>query len=411
MTKRQLRLLPHQFELIADTTTRVIGLTSGFGGGKTFAVARKAVDLLLKNPGFDGICTEPNFPLLTQILIPELKAALDFFGIPYKLNKSDMIFYCMVQGKETRIICKSLEDYGRAIGINAAWVIADEFDTTKQDKAYPAYLKLLGRIRVGNVRQFVIVSTPEGFGAMHRIFVEEMTSEKRLIKARTTDNKHLPDDFIKSLYDAYPENMIDAYINGEFVNLTSGTVYRAYNRITHRSNESILDREPLYIGMDFNVMKQAATVYVKREKQWHAVAELVDMYDTPEAINTIKNKWPNRRIVIYPDASGNARKTNNASETDLSLLRQSGFEVRVNSKNPAVKDRINATNKAFEDGLLFVNDKQCPVVAKSLEQQSYDKNGQPDKTAGNDHQNDATTYPIAFELPIIKPLAQAPRIY
>ena len=43
-------------------------------------------------------------------------------------------------------------------------------------------------------------------------------------------------------------------------------------------------------------------------------------------------------------------------------------------------------------------------MANCLEQQAY-RNGEPDKTSGNDHQNDATTYPIAYEMPIIKPVS------
>jgi hypothetical protein len=63
-----------------------------------------------------------------------------------------------------------------------------------------------------------------------------------------------------------------------------------------------------------------------------------------------------------------------------------------------------ATNAAFEAGRLFVNARACPTVAQSLEQQVY-KNGEPDKSSGVDHQNDATTYPIAFEMPIVRPVA------
>ena len=43
------------------------------------------------------------------------------------------------------------------------------------------------------------------------------------------------------------------------------------------------------------------------------------------------------------------------------------------------------------------------TTAACLEQQAYDKSGEPDKRSGFDHQNDATTYPIAFEMPIKKP--------
>jgi hypothetical protein len=52
-----------------------------------------------------------------------------------------------------------------------------------------------------------------------------------------------------------------------------------------------------------------------------------------------------------------------------------------------------------------VNDVQCPETARCLEQQAYDKNGEPDKQTGFDHQNDATGYPIAYEFPVVKPVA------
>lgn len=404
--KRELKLLPHQFELINDNSTKVLGLCSGYGGGKTFAVARKAMTLMLQNPGVDGIVTEPNYPLLVQILIPELKAALETFGIPYTYNKADQIFYCQVSGRETRIICKSMEVYDRLIGINAAWVIMDEFDTAKSELAYSAYQKLLGRLRAGSVRQMVIVSTPEGFRAMHRIFVAERNDNTRLIKAKTTDNKHLPQDYIDLLYQTYPSELIGAYLNGEFVNLTSGTVYNSYNRVAHRSKETIRPGEPVFIGCDFNVSKQAATVYVKRNggKEWHAVDELVDMYDTPEMCRIFADRFAGHEVFVYPDASGGSRKTTDASVSDIAIIEQSGFKIRANRKNPAVKDRILATNAAFEQGKLFINDSKCPTVARCLEQQAYDRNGEPDKTSGNDHQNDATTYPIAYEFPIRKPV-------
>ena len=74
-------LLPHQFELLADTKTKILGLCSGYGGGKTFSAARKAVHLATLNPGVDGIVTEPTFPLLTQVMFPELVSAPEYFGV------------------------------------------------------------------------------------------------------------------------------------------------------------------------------------------------------------------------------------------------------------------------------------------------------------------------------------------
>ena len=405
---KELLLLPHQYELLADTETRIIGLCSGYGGGKTFSAARKAVHLATLNPGVDGIVTEPTFPLLTQVMFPELAASLEYFGVKYKFNKVESIFYCDINGAQTRIICGSMENYDRLIGINAAWCVCDEFDTSKMDVAYSAYVKLLGRLRKGSVRQMVIVSTPEGFRAMHKIFVLEHDSTKRLIQARTEDNYHLPQDYIDTLKSQYPSQLIEAYLGGQFVNLTSGTVYYAYDRARCRSTETIRDGEPLFIGQDFNVGKMASTIYVKRSNGWHAVAELCDLFDTPDVIRVLKDRYSAHRIIIYPDASGQSRKSVGASQSDVALFQQAGFEVRVNSRNPAVKDRVLAMNKALEIGQVWVNDRTCPTTARGLEQQAYDKNGEPDKQGGCDHQCDATSYVISYEMPVVKPVLNVP---
>jgi hypothetical protein len=400
---RTIALLPHQFDLIEDTTTRILGLVSGYGGGKTYAVARKACTLALLNPGSDGIITEPNFPLLTQILIPEVEAALEEFGIPFHFNKSEVIFYCTVSGKQTRIICKSMERYDRLIGVNAAWVILDEFDTAKAALAYSAFEKLMGRLRAGNVRQMVIVSTPEGFKAMHRIFVKDAGEGRRLLRARTQDNKHLPPDFIQSLLDTYPDELISAYLDGEFVNLTSGSVYTSYDREVNRSRETLRPGEPIKLGMDFNVGNMAACAYVLRENDWHCVDEIKGGRDTPAMIDTIKDRWAGHHVTIYPDASGANASSKGASISDIGLLRGAGFTIRAKPSNPRVKDRILSVNMAFQNKRVFVNPDTCPETARCLEQQAYDANGEPDKKTGLDHQNDAAGYPLAYEMPVVKP--------
>ena len=91
-------------------------------------------------------------------------------------------------------------------------------------------------------------------------------------------------------------------------------------------------------------------------------------------------------------------------QSDLALLEQAGFTVRANKANPRIKDRVAAMNAALEHGKVKINPVSCPNTADCLEQQTY-KNGEPDKSSGHDHQNDATTYPIAFEFPIRKRVA------
>ena len=107
--------------------------------------------------------------------------------------------------------------------------------------------------------------------------------------------------------------------------------------------------------------------------------------------------------MVYPDASGNSRRSNNASESDLELLKRAKFRVCANPANPAVKDRVLAFNALIhKDGArrYRVNPQTCPELVEALEKQAYDKNGEPDKSAGLDHVLDAAGYLVAYRWPL-----------
>ena len=398
----QVKLLSHQYELLADTTTKILGLISGYGGGKTFAACRKAIQLSFLNAGFTGIVTEPTFPMLRDIFIPEMKTALEEWGIKYKFNASNSIFLLDINGVETKILCMSMENVERLVGINAAWIISDEFDTTKAELSYKAYTKLLGRLRAGNVRQFIIVTTPEGYSSAYRIFITEKDDSKRLIKAKTSDNKYLPLDFIETLRKQYPANLLEAYLNGEFVNLSSANVYSYFNRETHHSNIEATENETLFIGQDFNYNSCVSIIFVRRENQFIAVDEIISK-DTKSVVDNLKYQYQNNYKIIYPDASGKNNKTS-AAETDIAILRNAGFTVYVNNSNPYVKDRVNIVNNCFDKMKVLVNTNRCKRLTESLEQQAYDiRTGEPEKS--NDHPSkddfcDSFGYLLSYEFPI-----------
>jgi hypothetical protein len=76
-----------------------------------------------------------------------------------------------------------------------------------------------------------------------------------MVQASTYDNeKYLPDDYIDSLLETYPLQLISDYLKGQFVNLTSGGVYTSFDRRKNASFHEHDGFEPIYIGMDFNVM-------------------------------------------------------------------------------------------------------------------------------------------------------------
>ena len=387
---------------------------AGYGSGKTWVGCLGSGIHYLEHPLVNQGYFAPTYGHIRDIFFPSIEEAVFDLGLTVDIkegNKEVHLYTGQIYRGTT--ICRSLDKPGTIIGFKIGHAMIDEIDILPIHKANIAWQKIIARMRyngAGLKNGIDVTTTPEGFKFVYKTFFrapKETPALKKnygLIQASTYDNeKNLPDDYIPSLIETYPEELVAAYLNGQFVNLTSGTVYRNYDRIRCNSKETIQPNEVLNIGMDFNVDHMAACVFVVREDGWHLVDELKDIYDTPAMIKTIQSRFDGHRIKVYPDASGNSRKSVNASESDLSLLRQAGFRVMANRKNPFVKDRILSTNKQFEKGNLWVNEKACPVTARSLEQQPYDANGEPDKKAGFDHQCDAFSYPIVFEFPINKP--------
>lgn len=395
--------MPHKFR----------AFVAGFGSGKTWVGGAATCKHFWEFPKINSGYFAPSFPQIRDIFYPTIEEVAFNWGLRVDIKQSnkEVHFYSGRQYRGTTI-CRSMDDPSSIVGFKIGHALADEFDLLPMDKALLAHKKIMARMRykiAGLKNGIDIATTPEGFKATHKIFVLDIAEKPEkaanygIIHASTYENeKNLPDDYISSLVEAYPSELIAAYLNGQFTNLTSGTVYRNYDRARCRSSETIQPNEPLFIGMDFNVEHMAATVYVKRPNGWHAVDELCELLDTPAMAAAIKYKWPDRNITIYPDASGKNRSTKGAATSDIKILQESGFRVKAHDENPRVKDRINAANKAFESGRVWVNDLKCKTAARCLEQQAYNDNGEPDKKSGTDHQNDATTYPIAYEMPIIR---------
>lgn len=393
---------------------------AGFGTGKSEVMCNSAL-LDSMEGGSDSIIAmyEPTYDLVRLILAPRMEEKLTDWGVRYKYNKSDNIIYTS-SGQFGDFVLRTLDNPARIVGYESFRAKIDELDTLTMKHAEHAWNKVIARnrqlprtykpITPKPANTVSVFTTPEGFRFVHDRWVVKKNPGYEMIQASTMSNPFLPEDYVQSLRDTYPSQLIDAYIDGKFVNLTAGTVYYAYDRRKNSSRETIKPGETLYIGQDFNVGHMASTVYVQRGKVWHAVAELVDMFDTPDVVRAITERWKSKGhyIVMYPDASGKNRKSNNASTSDIAQLQQAGFEVRAKSTNPPVKDRVSAMNKALESGMVMVNEQACPVTARCLEQQAYDKNGEPDKSGGVDHQNDGTTYPIAYEMPIRKPVINVP---
>lgn len=403
---------------------------AGLGGGKSYIMGLRAVmNAHDSKEAIVGVY-EPTHELVRQVAVPAVMHWLQQFGYEegkdYTYNKNEHALKSLSQYFGD-IVFKSLDNLDLLIGYQTSAAHVDELDTLAQEKAEEAWRKVVDRNRLNlhtasqdkkvysktnqrweYVNRACAYSSPEGFKFCNRRWKELKSDSYQCVHGSTRDNPAISEAYITERTQHMSKEQIAAYIDGQFVNFATGSVYHCYNRHTHNTQELIRPMETLYIGCDFNVGHMACTVYVRRDggREWHAIDEMHSMLDTPEMIRVITNRYYElgHKIIMYPDSSGGGRHASNASISSLTLLRDAGFEVRAKKKNPFVLDRVEATNALFRNNRLFISLERCPETVRCLEQQGWSKDGSPDKDSGTDHQNDATTYPIAYECPIKSPV-------
>lgn len=401
--------MPHKFR----------AYVAGFGSGKTWVGCTSICEHFWRWPGINQGYFAPTYPQIRDIFYPTIEEVAAVMGLRVKINQGNHEAH-VYEGRKYRgtVICRSMEKPETIVGFKIGHALIDELDVMALKKAQTAWRKIIARMRYkvpGLVNGIDVTTTPEGFKFVFQQFVKavrekpSLASLYGLIQASTYDNElNLPDDYISSLYESYPPQLISAYLRGQFVNLASGSIYADFDRIKNHTNEIILPKETLHVGMDFNVLNMTATINVIRDGLPRTLQERTKVRDTPAMAKILKEDFVNagHAVVIYPDASGGNTSTKNASESDLSILKQAGFKVEVNSANPAVKDRINAYNalilNATGERRFLINTDACPVTTEALEQQVWGEDGQPDKKTGHDHPNDANGYFLVKRWPIVK---------
>ena len=187
----------------------------------------------------------------------------------------------------------------------------------------------------------------------------------------------------------------------------AGAVYYNFHAVDSVVEKEIDWKKPLHIGMDFNVDPMSCVVAQIDKGKIYVVDEVV-IYssNTEEMVQELRDRYGTKiPIFIYPDPACKQRKTSAGGKTDLSILQNAGFNVKVKHKHTPVRDRVNNVNSRLKSAngnrYIYVS-KSCKVLIKGLQQQIY-KIGTniPDKSEGFDHMNDSLGYLVDFIKPLV----------
>lgn len=381
--------------------------------GKSQAGTYRLVKLLLEEKGLNVSHFFPSYRLAKRRGLPGVCEHLkNEYGLKYLINKSDLTVY--VPEVNGTIYLESYHDPNSIVAYAIAHGVTDELDTLPKEQAAYVWQKITERVRQkckrGNT--LACVSTPDqgvnGFCYQKWGDGQHIDKGYHYIKAGTNSNKFLPEGYADQISKNYDPITAEAFLNGGWVSFTQNKVYHFFDRKKHHTARAITSGDTvLSIGIDFNIGGCCANVFIIENNNPVAVDEFVS-YDTRDFISNLAARYRGKTCIIYPDASGAARKTN-ASQSDIELIKNAGYQVKVNHSNPAIRDRINIFNGLLAHDRLKINTDKCPLLTNALETQGYDKNGDPEKFDNHpaiDDFVDNSGYCLAYMFPIIRPVTQ-----
>jgi len=403
---QNVQVYPHQNNFVRSKE-KYPALVAGYGSGKTYAFVLKALAELGRNPGKIILLAEPVYPMVRDVLQPTLEEILREVGFDYTYRASEMKYVVRWKTGHGTLLLRSAENWRRWAGLNLAGFGIDEASLLKDDGAWKMGLS---RLRDGYHLTGWTTTTPEGFNWVWNEWANEVKEGYELIQARSTDNKHLPQEFIDSLYENYDDKLIKAYINGEFVNLQYGQTYYAFDRQKNTGDVKYEQGKEIKIAMDFNIDPFCAILL-----QDHHTDPKIRVFDeirlshagegdlmTTRMAKHIKAKYPKcNQFTVYPDPAGQARKTS-SKWTDHDLLKRENFKIKVKRAAPSVVDSVNSVNNAMKTIKISSN---CKNFILDLERVTNKEGTREIDKSNKDltHFSDAFRYYVDFEHPCRKP--------
>mgnify|MGYP003132086299 FL=1 len=350
----------------------------------------------------------PTYRQAKQICWNELKERLIEHKWVKTINNSDLT---IILKNNSSITLRGADNEQSLRGVGLNFLVMDEFADIHKE----AWYEVLRPTLSDTGGHALFCGSPRGFGNWsYELFKQgESNKEWQSFKYTTLEGGQVSSEEIEQAKQDLDVRTFQQEYEATFVNY-SGMIYYNFNRQKNIIEKYERDSAFLHIGLDFNVDPMTAVVCII-EREIVVVVDEIQIYssNTQEMCEEIKIRYRNKNIIVYPDPSAKQRKTSAGGFTDISILKNAGFDVRCRNTAPLVRDRINSVNSRLKNvngkNNLFIV-KSCKNVIKSIERQIYKEGTHiPDKDSGYDHMNDALGYLIEFNFPLRRNFVSSPQ--
>lgn len=374
--------------------------------GRRFGKTHLAVRFLCaaaKDPDREVWYCAPTYKQAKMIVFKKLRKKLIDLRWVKNINATSLSFELK---NGSTISLKGLDNFDNLRGAGLDFLCIDEFADIDSEAWYETLRPMLADKQGGAL----FIGTPKGMNWAHDLYTmrDEYPEEWASFQFTTIEGGNVKPEEVEAARRSLDERTFRQEFCATFETF-SGRVFYAFDRKYNlRSYQDELPRE-IHIGMDFNLDPMSAVVAIKLGTDLQVIDEIkIFGSNTDEMVSEIKTRFPEKRIICYPDPAGAARKTSAGGRTDHTILRNAGFTVLAPSSHNAVRDGINAVNAKLRSSAgitsLYI-EPRCKYAIECLEKQTY-KTGTsvPDKDSGYDHMNDALRYMVDYLFPIRQPV-------
>ena len=387
--------------IVSKSQSRFRVLISGRRFGKTYLCITEMMKYATRPNQNIWYCT-PTFKMGRDIVWSALKNILNEFHWIDDINETNLSV--KIRKSNSIISVKGCENFDNLRGTGINFLILDEFADIPE-KAWTEVLRASVSDTQGHV---LFTGSPRGYGNWsYRMYQKgKQDTDWESFQFTTLQGGRVTADEIEQAKQDLDIRTFRQEFEASFETY-AGSVYYNFHPVDSVIEKQIDWNKPLHIGMDFNVDPMSCVV-AQIEKGKILVVDEIVIYssNTDEMVQEIRDRYGTKiPIFIYPDPACKQRKTSAGGRTDLSILQNAGFKVKVKHKHTPIRDRVNNVNSRLKSAngtrYIFVS-KSCKILIKGLQQQIY-KIGTniPDKSEGFDHMNDSLGYLVDFLKPLV----------
>mgnify|MGYP003627835235 CR=1 FL=1 len=387
---------------VSDNPARFKVIVAGRRWGKSH-LSMNEMAKFARFPNKKIFYVAPTYRQAKQILWDDLKAKMINCRWAKKINESDLTI-TLVNG--SKIHLRSADNADSLRGISIDYLVMDECAMIDH-KTWTEVLRPALSDRQGHA---MFITTPKGRNWIYDLWQGAHTQHDwKPFSYTTLEGGNVPAEEIEAARADLDERSFKQEYEASFINY-QGQIYYNWDPEIHLQRKPIDDmkrNEILHVAMDFNIDPLVAAVCRINGDEIHVIDEVyINGSNTFEMAEELNRRYPDNRLWVYPDASGQARKTS-SNTSDHNILRQAGMTLKVKGINPPVKDRlaaVNASLKSANGQVRLTIDPKCKNMISCISKQTYKEGTQiPDKSSGFDHMNDALGYLVHWINPIRRP--------